>query len=161
VFFALLATAVTITIVHSVRRSGGTRGPSARTGAMYGWAWTLGFVAYPFIISGVARADASPEVIALIANALACVVVGLMYLAGGAAFGDTGLYVLGLWILLVGGVATLAGIPGSYLVLATAGGGGFLVMAVVAHLVAGRRRAACRPGLAAGSPGTAGGPADA
>lgn len=142
VFFVLLAAAMAITIVHSVRRGAGTRGPSARTGAMYGWSWMLGFLAYPFIISGVARAGASDEVVALLANALACVVVGLLYLAGGAAFGDSGLYALGLWILLVGGVSTLAGIPGSYLVLATAGGGGFLVMAVVAHVVRRRRRTA-------------------
>lgn len=144
VFFTLLGAAAAITIVHSVRRSGGTRGPSARTGAMYGWSWTLGFVAYPFVVSGIARAGASEEVIALVANALACVVVGLLYLAGGAAFCDTGLYVLGLWILLVGGVSTVAGVPGSYLVLATAGGGGFLVMTVVAHALRARRRAAGR-----------------
>ncbi|WP_166843785.1 hypothetical protein [Isoptericola sp. BMS4] len=146
VFFALLGVATAITIVHTVRRSAGTRGPSTRAGAMYGWSWMLGFLAYPFIISGVARAGASDEVIGLIANALACVIVGLMYLAGGALFCDSGVFVLGLWILLVGGVATVAGIPGSYLLLATAGGGGFLVMAVLAHVVQRRRRAALGEG---------------
>ncbi|WP_407320208.1 hypothetical protein UQW22_07055 [Isoptericola halotolerans] len=157
-FFALLAAAVAITIVHSVTRGAGTRGPSARLGMMYGWSWTLGFLAYPFVISGIARAGASDEVIGLVANALACVVVGLMYLAGGTFFGDNRLYVLGLWILLTGGVATVAGMPATYLVMACAGGGGFLVMCAVEAVLVARRR---RRGRAADVPSAVGpGPSD-
>jgi hypothetical protein len=140
IFFVGIAAAVAVTIVHSVTRASGTRGPSARVGAMYGWGWTLGFVSYPLIVGGIADAGASDEVIALLANALACVVVGMMYLAGGACFGDLRLYLLGVWILLVGGAATDAGMPGTYLVLATAGGGGFLLMALVEALLRARRR---------------------
>ncbi|MCK0117285.1 hypothetical protein MWU57_09590 [Isoptericola sp. S6320L] len=140
VFFALLAAAITITVVHSGVRSAGTRGPSARVGMMYGWSWALGFVAYPFVISGIARAGASDEVIGLVANALACAVVGLLYLAGGTFFCDNRLYVLGLWILLTGGVATIAGMPATYLVMALAGGGGFLVMCGVESVLVARRR---------------------
>ncbi|PFG44686.1 hypothetical protein ATJ88_3422 [Isoptericola jiangsuensis] len=140
VFFVCIAAAVAFTIVHSVTRAAGTRGRSARVGAMYGWAWTLGFVSYPLIVAGIADAGASPEIIALLANALACLVVGMMYLAGGACFADLRLYLLGVWILLVGGAATLAGIPGTYLVLAGAGGGGFLLMGLVETLLRARRR---------------------
>ncbi|WP_277213529.1 hypothetical protein [Isoptericola croceus] len=148
IFGTLLIAAIVITIVHSVRRGSGTRGPSRRAGAMYGWSWMLGFLAYPFIIAGIARAGASEEVIALVANALACVVVGLMYLAGGTFFPDNRLFVLGLWILLTGGVATVAGMPGTYLVMAIAGGGGFLVMCGIEAVLTARRRrtAACEPG---------------
>ena len=154
VLFVLLAGAIAITIVHSVVRGAGTRGPSARTGMMYGWSWFLGFLAYPFIISGIADAGASDEVIGLVANALACVVVGLMYLAGGTFFGDTRLYVLGLWVLLTGGVATVAGMPATYLVMALAGGGGFLVMCgIEAVLVARRRRRRSRSSGAAAAVG--------
>ena len=159
VFFSLIAAAVAFTIVHSVTRTAGTRGVSARTGAMYGWAWMLGFVCYGFVLGGLARAGASEDVMSLASNAFACVVVGLLYLGGAAAFGDRGLYALGVWILLTAAVATFAGLPYTYLVMALAGGGGFLVMAGIEHVLRLRRRrrlVAC----AAPAPGAAGGAAD-
>jgi hypothetical protein len=140
VFFSLIAAAVAFTIVHSVTRTAGTRGVSARTGAMYGWSWMLGFVCYGFVLGGLARAGASEEVMSLASNAFACVVVGLLYLGGAAAFGDRGLFVLGVWILLTAAVATFAGLPLTYLVMALAGGGGFLVMAAIEHVLRVRRR---------------------
>jgi hypothetical protein len=140
VFSGLIAAAVVFTIVHSVARTAGTRGVSARTGAMYGWSWMLGFVTLGFVLGGLARAGASSEVMALASNALACLVVGLLYLGGAAAFGDRGLFLLGLWILLVAAVATYAGLPLTYLVMALLGGGGFLVLAGVEHLLGVRRR---------------------
>jgi hypothetical protein len=57
--------------------------------------------------------------------------VGLLYLAGGILWRSTAMYVLGGWIALVGAAATLAGLPGSYLLMALAGGGGMLAAAAV------------------------------
>ncbi|MCK9793877.1 hypothetical protein M1843_08985 [Isoptericola sp. 4D.3] len=141
VFGGALAAAVVFTMVHTMRRTAGTRGVSARTGAMYGWAWMLGFLTLGVLLGGLARAGAGTEVMGLASNGGACLVVGLLYLAGAAAFGDRNLFVLGAWILLVAGAATLVGLPGTYLVMALAGGGGFLVMAGVEQLrvVRGRR----------------------
>ncbi len=150
VFFGLIAAAVGFTIVHSVSRTAGTRGVSARTGAMYGWSWMLGFASYGVVLGGLARAGASEEVMALASNAFACLVVGLLYLGGAAAFGSRGLFVLGLWILLVAAVATYSGLPLTYLVMALLGGGGFLVMAGIEHLLVVRRRRLGRPSRAAG-----------
>lgn len=149
VFFVAIAAAVALTIVHTVRRTGGTRGPSARAGAMWGWGWCLGFVTYPLVVGGIGRAGASDEVIGLVANALSCVIVGLMYIGGAALFGELRLYLLGVWILLIGGAATVAGMPGTYLVMCLAGGGGFLVMFVVEAVLTARRRAPSRPAAAA------------
>ncbi|UKJ63349.1 hypothetical protein H1Q78_17055 [Cellulosimicrobium cellulans] len=143
VFFSLIASATVFTIVHSVTRTAGTRGVSARTGAMYGWSWMLGFVCYGFVLGGLARAGASTEVMALASNAFACIVVGLLYLGGAVAFDSRGLFVLGVWILVTAAAATFAGLPFTYLVMALAGGGGFLVMAGVEHVLRVRRR---RPG---------------
>jgi len=140
VFFSLIAAATVFTIVHSVTRTAGTRGVSARTGAMYGWSWMLGFVCYGFVLGGLARAGASTEVMALASNAFACIVVGLLYLGGAVAFDSRGLFVLGVWILVTAAAATFAGLPFTYLVMALAGGGGFLVMAGVEHLLRVRRR---------------------
>lgn len=140
VFITAIALAVIFTIVHSVRRRTGTRGVSARAGALYGWSWMIGFAAMGLVVGGLARAGASDVVIALASNAFACVVVGLLYLGGGIAFRDTRLYVLGVWILLVASLATFAGIPLTYLIMATLGGGGFLLMGLVEHVLLVRRR---------------------
>jgi hypothetical protein len=140
VFAVALAAAVAITIVHTVRRTAGTRGPGARAGAMWGWGWCVGFLVYPLVVGGIARAGASDDVIGLVANALSCLIVGLMYIGGAACFGETRLFVLGLWIVLIGGAATMAGMPGTYLVMCVAGGSGFLVMCLVEIAVAARRR---------------------
>ncbi|MEG3615498.1 hypothetical protein [Isoptericola haloaureus] len=139
-FGALLGTAVVITIVHALRRTAGTRGPERRAGARWGTAWPMAFLVFPVVMAGLGRAEASGEVVGLVSNALACVIIGVMYLTGGALFDDTGLYVLGVWILLTGGAATLAGMPATYLVMATIGGGGFLAITLVWHGLLVRRR---------------------
>jgi len=95
------------------------------------------------VLGGLARAGASTEVMALASNAFACIVVGLLYLGGAVAFDSRGLFVLGVWILVTAAAATFAGLPFTYLVMALAGGGGFLVMAGVEHVLRVRRR---RPG---------------
>lgn len=132
-FAALLVAAVVVTMVHTISRSRVVSGPSATAGAMYGWAWTISFVAVYLVMSGLERAGLAGEPLHLAWNALPCLIVGLLYLGGGAMWQARGLYVLGVWILLVAGAATVVGLPGTYLVMAGAGGGGFLVMAVVEH----------------------------
>ena len=123
--------ALVVTIVHITRRTRGIAGASARQGAMYGWAWAIGFLAQSMIVGGLARAGASNEVTALAANAIAALVVGLLYLTGGVLWRSGAMYVLGGWIALVGAGAALAGLPGSYLLMALAGGGGMLAAAAV------------------------------
>jgi len=53
---------------------------------------------------------------------------GLMYLAGGMLWRDVPQYVLGVWMLVSAAGSVLAGVPGNFLVLAFAGGGGMLVL---------------------------------
>lgn len=146
VFGVLLATAVVVTIVHSARRTVGTRGSSRRAGTLWGSTWFIAFAAYPFVIGGLGRAGASDDVIGLVANALACMIVGIMYLTGAACFADTSLYVLGAWIVLTGGIATVVGMPTTYLVMALLGGGGFLVITLVWQVIGTRRRRRERAG---------------
>ncbi|GEK21954.1 hypothetical protein [Cellulomonas xylanilytica] len=118
--------AVVVTIVHVLHRTRGIAGTSARQGAMYGWAWPVGFLAQSMIVGGLGRAGASDEVTALAANAIAALVVGLLYVAGGMLWCATSMYVIGCWMALTGAAAALVGLPGSYLVMALAGGGGML-----------------------------------
>ena len=123
--------ALVVTIVHITRRTRGIAGSSARQGAMFGWAWAIGFLAQSMIVGGLGQAGASGEVVALAANAIAALVVGLLYLAGGILWRSTAMYVLGAWMALTGAAAALTGFPDSYLVMALAGGGGLLVGALV------------------------------
>ena len=71
-----------MTIVHITHRTRGIAGASARQGALYGSAWPVAFLAQSMIVGGLAQAGASGEVISLAANAIAALVVGLLYIAG-------------------------------------------------------------------------------
>ncbi len=127
----LAVAAVATTIVHSVSRTRGIAGDSARQGALYGWAWFVGYLAMGWIISALGAAGASYEVVGLAANSVAALVAGLLYLAGGILWRATAMYVLGAWIALVGAASAFAGLPASYLWLALAGGGGMLTAGLV------------------------------
>ncbi len=130
-FFALLMAALAITAVQVARSARGVRGVSAQVGAMYGWSWLLGFGCLFAINTGLARQDGglTDEQWALFGPAGALLVVGLMYLAGGVMWRDRVQYGLGVWILATDAASVFAGVPGNSLVLAIAGGGGFLAAA--------------------------------
>ncbi|WP_265522708.1 hypothetical protein [Oerskovia flava] len=142
VYGSLLIGALVVTLVHVMVRCRGIRGASALTGAMYGWSWFLGFGAMGAVLAGLARAGADGELMGLASNALASLVVGLIYLSGGALWRTKRLYVLGAWILCVAAVATFAGLPTTYLVMGALGGGGFLVLMAVEHVLRVRARRA-------------------
>jgi len=129
-----------LTVVHSVTRTSGTRGASARVGAMYGWTWFLAFMAFGVLLGAMGDAGASMEVQAIAANGFACVIVGLLYLAGGMLFEETRMYAIGGWMLVTAVLAAFAGMPNTYFVMAVAGGGGFLVMVAVEQVIRTRRR---------------------
>lgn len=137
--------AMAFTIVHSVTRTAGTRGASARVGALYGWTWFLAFTAYGVVIGAMGDAGASFEVMSAAANGFASVIVGLMYIAGGMLFCENRMSVVGVWMLVTAALAALAGMPNTYLVMAVAGGGGFLAMVVVEQGYRSRRRSPGSP----------------
>ena len=134
VFAGLLLAAAVVTTAHIMRRSRGVRGPSSRQGAMYGWAWMLGFVAVTCMNSGVLQIvgdDLATEVAALLWPAASGLVVGLLYCAGGALWDDPLQFGLGAWLLATTSLGVLGGVTALYLTMALAGGGGFLVAAAL------------------------------
>ena len=143
----LLAAAVT-TAVLSARAGRGVAGASSRTGAVYGAGWLLGFAMLPAIVVGAQRLGAPPEAVALLWPAVSSLVVGLMYVAGAAAFGDLVQLAVGAWIMVTTAVGCLLGLPELYLVMCVAGGGGFLAAAAV---LAVRQARDGRSGLPAGA----------
>lgn len=129
VFFALQITAMVITTVHVTQAARGIRGVSAEVGAMYGWSWALGFGALAFINTGLVRLGLTDEQTAVLWPASSLLIVGVLYLAGGALWRDRFQFGLGVWVLVTDAVSVFAGTPANYVVLAIAGGGGFLVAA--------------------------------
>jgi hypothetical protein len=118
----LVSAGITVT-----RSSRGLSGPSRRVGALYGWAWILGFAAL-FAMNSRFAALGVP----------ALLVVGLLYLAGGALWNHVPQYVLGVWTLVTAVATVFVGYPANFAVLALAGGGGFLVLGVWMHVAARR-----------------------
>ncbi len=143
-FALLLVGAGVLTAVHAVRAGRGVAGSSARTGAMYGWGWVLGFAMLPAVVLGAQRLGAPPEAAALLWPAVSALVVGLLYVAGAVAWDDPVQFAVGAWIMVTTGAGCLLGLPALYLVMCLAGGGGFL--AAAAWFAVRRRRAgALRP----------------
>jgi hypothetical protein len=138
-FGLLLLSAATTTAVMSARATRGVSGASSRTGAIYSCGWLLGFAMLPAIVLGADRLGASPEATALLWPAVSSLVVGLMYVAGAAAFADLTQFLVGAWIMVTTGVGCLLGLPALYLVMCVAGGGGFLVAAGVLAVRQARR----------------------
>ena len=112
---------------------------SARVGAMYGWAWVISFAFASVIFGAVDAAGAPPLVMSIITNAVSVLIVAALYLAGGALWQEWRMFALGVWFAVVGATATIVAPPNGYLVQAIAGGGGFLLAALAAGLVEGRR----------------------
>lgn len=144
-FAACLAVAMAVTVAHIVRRTTGVRGPSSVSGAMYGWAWPMSFVTLTVALQAAAAAGAGEAVLGLLWPVLSALVVGALYLAGGAMWQDRTTYALGVWILVAAGAGGLAGYPTVHLVMAVAGGGGFLATAAWVFVTARRSRAAAVP----------------
>ena len=133
----LLVVATAATIAYSIRIGSGITGPSRMSAAMYGWSWMLGFACLDVVNLALARDGMPEKTVTLLWSASSLLLVGMMHLAGGALWRDTMLYATGVWTLLASAGAVLVGVPGNFLVLALAGGGGF---AVLAAYTAWRRR---------------------
>lgn len=131
VFGGLLALASAITIWQTTRSSAGVTGASATQGAMYGWSWFLAFAGIGGLGYALGRTDTHPDVQMLVMTAAAALIVGALYMAGGAVWRDRVQFTLGAWICLATTVGVVVGTPHMLLVMALAGGGGMLVAAGV------------------------------
>lgn len=138
--FVALVSAMITTGVHIGRRVAGVRGDSARQGKFYGWTWTVGFFCLGAIIAGAARTGANDATISLLWAAGSGLVIGLLYMAGGAMWLDRTQFALGAWFAVVSGAGAIAGLPWIYLVLSVAGGGGLLAVAATVATRSRRRR---------------------
>lgn len=134
VFGGLLVLAMVVTGAHIAIRTAGVRGVSASAGAMYGWAWFVSFAGVFALGAGLARVGAPPEVMQLVMTIVPLLLVGGLYMAGGAIWGDRAQFGLGVWIAAVAVAGAVVGPPHLLLVVAVAGGGGMLTGSVLEHL---------------------------
>lgn len=128
----LFVGAVAYSASHSIRVGRGIRGPSKRVARMYGWAWAISFTAmYLVDLRLTLLAGDATDLITLLWSGTSLLLTGALYLAGGMLWQDPLPYAFGAWISLCAGASVLVGVPGNFLVLSLAGGGGFAVAAVV------------------------------
>jgi hypothetical protein len=125
----LFVAAAVITAVNGARAGRGLRGPSRAAGAMYGWSWPLGFITLGAVNTGVTRLGLPDDAVTLLWSGSSLLLVGVLYLAGGALFQDRFQYGLGVWMMASGACSVLAGVPGNFAVVSLAGGGGLLLAA--------------------------------
>ena len=125
----LFVVAMVVTVVTGTRAGRGVRGPSRMVAAMYGWSWTLGFGALAAVNIGLARTGLSDDAATLLWSGSSLLLVGVLYLAGGALWQDKFQYGLGVWMLVTGAASVFAGVPGNFAVVSLAGGGGLLLAA--------------------------------
>lgn len=148
VFGVLILSGVATTVLHSVRRMSGMDGVSRRTGQLYGWSWFVAFAAGQILVGGLAGAGLPDEAVTLAANGISALIVAVLYMAGGALWQDRAQFALGVWMAVVAAAATVVGLPGTFVVMGLAGGGGMAVGALLAHLAQRRGRAARRGAVA-------------
>ncbi|WSE35416.1 hypothetical protein VSH64_45745 [Amycolatopsis rhabdoformis] len=128
----LFVAAIAYSAYYGSRISRGIRGPSRRTGAMYGWAWMIAYAGLALVnvrVMQTGRLD--PHTISLLWSGTSLLLTGVLYLTAGMLWQDKLQYGFGVWIIVCGGASVFAGVPGNFLVLSLAGGGGFLVASLV------------------------------
>lgn len=128
-----LLAAFVVTIVATARASHGVTGPAAVAGRLLGAAWAIGFTALFLLITALGRTLGDHHVATLMWPAGSALVVGLLYLMGGAVNRDNVQYALGTYLALTSTAAVFLNTPGLYWILATAGVGGNAAAAALEH----------------------------
>jgi hypothetical protein len=126
-----LVAATAVTVVATIRGQRGVAGPAKLAGTLFGVAWAVGFGALSLLITALAARQADPAVQTLLWPTGSAVLVGLMYLMGGALQRDLVQYALGTWLALLGAAAVFADTPAHYVVLVVGGVPAYLLAAVL------------------------------
>jgi hypothetical protein len=132
IFGVMIASGIAWSIVSGIRSaSSGIHGRSRLQGALYGYSWMISMVGAWLITIGLRRSGLSEQTANLLYPALFILMVGVMYLAGGAVWRSPALYALGVAMVVVASVATFIGSPWHFLIYATAGPAAMVVVGVM------------------------------
>ena len=126
-----LVIALAVTGVLTARTQKHVKGAAAVPGMMLGAGWVVGFGALFLLITSLEAHTGDHRVGTVMWATGSALIVGMLYLMGGAIGRDPHQYTLGCYLALVGGAAVFPGLNGMYAVLAIAGGAGYLVAAAL------------------------------
>ncbi|WP_225726362.1 MULTISPECIES: ABC transporter permease [unclassified Nocardia] len=126
-----LAVGTVQTMVAAGRAQRGASKPEQLGANLLGLTWIVGFAALFVMITGLSAAVDAPALPGMLWPTGATLVVGLIYLAEGAARRNMLHYGLGSCLALIAGASIFFGTPGLYWVLAIAGGTAYGIAAVL------------------------------
>lgn len=136
IFVALLAVGIVVSAVLGIRSGRGIRGnaTAAFTGAVYGATWSVGAVAIVVFGQGLYVNGMDRELANIFYPVAFVVFAGIMNLVAGAIWHAVPSIILGVWTVLVAVIAPFFGYPTHYLVLALAGGLGYLALGIAMYV---------------------------
>ncbi|MEV6397694.1 ABC transporter permease [Streptomyces sp. NPDC051907] len=126
-----LAAGIAQATVAALRAQRGAAEPDVLSGKLLGASWIVAFTALFLAITGLTSAVDRPELQTVLWPAGSGLVVGLLYLAEGAARRNLLHYGLGVWLAVISSAALFLSTPGLYWVLALAGGGAYALAAAL------------------------------
>ncbi|GAA1872425.1 hypothetical protein GCM10009836_61700 [Pseudonocardia ailaonensis] len=134
---AIVAAGIASAVV-GIRSGRGLAGQSTRQGMLYGLCWPFAMVGVSVFVAAMSAVGGlSSDQMAIMVPAAYALVVGALYAASGAVWGSMNNFVLGIWIVVVGGVSPFLGTPANLLFFGVGAGGGMLAVGV-AELVRSR-----------------------
>lgn len=128
-----LFTAAAVSVVSVIRAKRGGDGAQDLPGTLFGISWIVGFMALFLLITALAGTLDDERVQTLLWPVGSGLVVGLLYMMGGALDRDLVQYGLGTWLALVTAAGLFLGTPGLYWVLALVGSAGYLTASALDH----------------------------
>ncbi|PPF59429.1 hypothetical protein [Clavibacter californiensis] len=142
IFATLIGTASVISIIVGVRSGSGVKvsPASAWQSRVYGISWSAAMIAVYMLGAGLIANGMSGTLTAVYFTSAFALAAGLMLLSTAALFHSRSSLLLGSILLASAVVAPFAGYPGTYLVMALVGGGGYLVTGTTLVVQASRVR---------------------
>ncbi|MDA0632567.1 hypothetical protein OUY22_03995 [Nonomuraea sp. MCN248] len=113
-----------------VRMSSQVRGESSAKGMMYGYAWFVGMVLMSVICARFSSA-LDPLGAGLLWAGVSLLVVAVLYMAGGALFGQWPMFFMGVWVAAVNGLGVILGAGWHALLSAVLLGGGQIAAGIL------------------------------
>lgn len=111
IFASLTVAGAVVSAVLGIRAGKELRGVSSRRGMLYGLTWAAGMVSVGFIVVALLRLNLDPATVVWLASAVATLLVGVLFAAGGAVFLDRATFFQGIALLAANLVSVLVG-PG-------------------------------------------------
>ena len=140
IFIGLIVVATIFSIVLGARGSRGIKANQTNTftGTAYGISWSLAMAALGVLGGALIANGLGGTLLLLFYSSAYTLLIGLQYFQAGVIWHAWSSIITGGWLVVVAAVAPFYGYPGNYLVLSIAGGGAFIVLAIVVG-VRGRR----------------------